>query len=715
MNRYIIQLFFLLTFLSGNYLNGQCIDHKTYQSGDQGNVPDLTKADRYVNAYALTIESGQNIAFESGEYSTLYPGFEAECGSEFSSFIIECIDDACTMECTNGNATQIDNIIRGPYMQNIQTINGDARAVIKWRVDEENDDYRIEICSGNAPSAEYEEGDSNGEVDFDKDDEDRTVSLHNLLPNTMYQYYIYNDDCNSNCDPVIGFFRTPPVIGSPIDDSDPLSVWVMGDAGETNGTTIEDMRDAYFDYTSDANDNDDDGNLNVTEDCSDHFTNTDYIFNLGDNAYGSGADQEMQEAIFDPYKKIMKYLPLWPTLGNHETNYGYEYAYYNAFDLPQNSPNPESYYSYDYGNVHFVSLNSQLDGNEYTAMADWLEIDLTQNQNAQWTILYFHTPVMSAGIRQGRSTYGPNANPENDFDAISGLIRPITNQFDIDLVMYGHNHAYERSYLVRCGLGDNGSGESSNLSNGTVEEDYYGDFEILDFGCVNNNNCDQYNSDYDDVLNKAAGADNGTVFITCGASSKCECPVCGSSNKADAKYDYFNHPAMKIFHEPTTYYQVDDCDDTATAGEYVVDGGRGMGEKADIGSMNLSITNDEIVGTYISKDGDILDQFTLIKSGSSNRVASDNATQLEKEVELTVYPNPFRDDCNVQFKLDKESYVSFNVLDQKGQLIQTLVDNERMSEGNHQLRFDSRDLPKGIYFGRLQTGTHVETVKMVIQ
>ena len=171
---------------------------------------------------------------------------------------------------------------------------------------------------------------------------------------------------------------------------------------------------------------------------------------LGDNAYDSGTDPEYQAAVFDTYPTVLRNTPLWPTLGNHDavsadspTQTG---PYYDIFTLPKNgeaggvASATEAYYSFDYGNVHFVCLDSQdTSRSPAGAMMSWLQDDLAA-VTADWTIAFWHHPPYSKG--------------SHDSDTESQLIQmrenflPVLEAFGVDLVLTGHSHTYERSYLL---------------------------------------------------------------------------------------------------------------------------------------------------------------------------------------------------------------------------------------------------------------------------
>ena len=98
---------------------------------------------------------------------------------------------------------------------------------------------------------------------------------------------------------------------------------------------------------------------------------------------------------------------LWPTLGNHDgytadstTESG---PYYDIFSLPRNgeaggvASGTEAYYSFDYGNMHFICLDSYgTDHSPDGAMMTWLEADLAANDK-EWVIAFWHHSPYSKG------------------------------------------------------------------------------------------------------------------------------------------------------------------------------------------------------------------------------------------------------------------------------------------------------------------------------
>lgn len=112
---------------------------------------------------------------------------------------------------------------------------------------------------------------------------------------------------------------------------------------------------------------------------------------------------------------------LWPVRGTHEED---AVLYRALFDLPNN----ELYYSFDYGNAHFIVLDTENQEGQ-PAMLEWLKRDLAGN-HSDWTFVFYHTPTFNVGGHG--STWG-----RDDF-------LPVLEAYGVDFVITGHSHIYER-------------------------------------------------------------------------------------------------------------------------------------------------------------------------------------------------------------------------------------------------------------------------------
>ncbi|MBI3698741.1 MAG: metallophosphoesterase [Acidobacteria bacterium] len=171
-----------------------------------------------------------------------------------------------------------------------------------------------------------------------------------------------------------------------------------------------------------------------------------FVLHTGDLAYEQGTFAQFQR-YFSIYKELARRMPFFPSPGNHEyeTNAAFPYLSVHApptEDVP--FADRGRYYSFDCGNVHFISLDSNLPltnaVNGTGAMLQWLESDL-QKTRQTWRVVYFHHLPYPTSVHQN----DPVTKTVRDF------VVPILDRYPIDLVLNGHEHNYQRSYPLRGG------------------------------------------------------------------------------------------------------------------------------------------------------------------------------------------------------------------------------------------------------------------------
>ncbi len=151
---------------------------------------------------------------------------------------------------------------------------------------------------------------------------------------------------------------------------------------------------------------------------------------LSNNAYDEAEWVQFLDAATDYFSQI----PLMPTLGNHDG-----YMYLQFFALPANGPEglKQEFYSFDYGNAHFVVLNSGNNTNE--AAKQWLQADL-QSSTKTWNFAMFHHPAYPA--------FDDNKTID---ESICENWVPILEANGVDMVFVGHQHQYMRTYPIYQG------------------------------------------------------------------------------------------------------------------------------------------------------------------------------------------------------------------------------------------------------------------------
>jgi predicted phosphodiesterase len=168
--------------------------------------------------------------------------------------------------------------------------------------------------------------------------------------------------------------------------------------------------------------------------------------------------------FFDIEAPLLDTTPIYPTIGNHE-RYHENHSYYDRFSrLPHlegllNETRP--WYSFDRGNVHFISLRIDYDSWNTEGEAclpdspqyRWLETNLAGTEKA-WKIVFYHVPFCSSGSTE-------TARGMREY------LHPLFVSYDVDLVFSGHVHLYERleidgiTYII--------SGGGSNVEGADLE------------------------------------------------------------------------------------------------------------------------------------------------------------------------------------------------------------------------------------------------------
>ena len=326
---------------------------------------------------------------------------------------------------------------------------GSDRALIKWRGNKATGGAEADtLCLGTSATALTQVKAAQTTAT-----RHREVRLTGLTPDTPYFYTVGGGSSPTK----VHRFRTAPLTGnSPADGN--IRAWIVGDAGTATASQMA-VRDGYLKWVAD----------NGGEP-------TDLFLMLGDNAYLDGTDAQHQAAVFDLYPTILSEAGLWPTIGNHEMGTSgvsvsplassYIPAQGQADALPD-SPMPylnihtlptqgesggvpsgtEQYYSADYGNVHIISLDSQLssrDAAARSAMLEWLRDDLEAN-TGHWTIVIFHHPPYTKGSHDSDTNLLGIDQPIFD---MREEFTPVFEQFGVDLVYGGHSHSYERSKYI---------------------------------------------------------------------------------------------------------------------------------------------------------------------------------------------------------------------------------------------------------------------------
>jgi len=170
-----------------------------------------------------------------------------------------------------------------------------------------------------------------------------------------------------------------------------------------------------------------------------------FVVHTGDLVYPAGSFESYETLYFAYYEELMRSAPFFPCPGNHDY-YGAGCIPYRALhSVPGDTVRAQDhgrYYSFDWGNAHFVSLDTN-DSlfeavNGSGDMLRWLDADLRSSQKF-WRIVVLHHSPYAEGAHSG----------EIEGKMIRQYVSPILEKHGVTLVLNGHEHSYQRSVPIR--------------------------------------------------------------------------------------------------------------------------------------------------------------------------------------------------------------------------------------------------------------------------
>ena len=110
----------------------------------------------------------------------------------------------------------------------------------------------------------------------------------------------------------------------------------------------------------------------------------------------------------------------------------------------------------------------------------------------------------------------------------------------------------------------------------------------------------------------------------------------------------------------------------------------------------------------------------ILSAGATGIAIEDERVIIPTDYKLEQnYPNPFNPTTSIRFELPRDKAVSLQIFDVSGRLVKTLVDNQHLSEGVHEMQWDGTNnagssVASGTYMYRLQFGNFAHTKTMVL-
>jgi hypothetical protein len=452
------------------------------------------------------------------------------------------------LELAGLTGSQLPAIIRGPMLQ---MVSADA-ITIKWKTS---------LPTTSSIRYGLSEDALNRSINDKGETTDHELRITGLQSDKKYYYAVGTTDYVME-----GSYRNYFMTAPPANTTRKIRIGVFGDNG--SGSSIQrSVRDGYL-------------RLFKKEETPE------IALLLGDNAYGTGTDKEYQRNFFDFFDdNVLDNHSIFAIPGNHEY-YSPGVPYFSVFSLPANGESggvpsgTESYYSFNYGNIHFIMLNSMgfdkgkplYDSTGQQAV--WMKKDLAANAGThKWTIVCLHHPPYTNGSH--------NSDSEADLIAIRQQITPILERYGVDAVLAGHSHVYERSFLIQGHSGSSSSFKAEPAPNGNLASSSNGRYD------GSQNSCPYFMID--------TVAKQGTVYVVAGSAGQ----VGGGNNDQLPVFYYKNYS------------------------------GSSGGES---GVLYLEVQDNRLDAKFVGMSGIVRDQFTIMKGVNTKKTIT---VEAKSTVELT--------------------------------------------------------------------------------
>ena len=431
------------------------------------------------------------------------------------------------------------------------------------------------------------------------------------------------------------------------------------------------------------------------------------------------------------------------SIGNHERDSEYYFHYMKYEDI--GGPQGERYYFFKLGRLLFVSINSNSPYTNQTQVA-WLESllqDASTDTTIDWIFAFSHHPWRSELWVDGNSAY------------VKDEIIPLLKEYDVDLHMHGHTHAYQRGAVPDANLRllQSGGGAGNIDRWGEFRNENYLEvlksidhhhYTIFDLDVSNkkytattyslgntdlhldNEIIDQFFRDKADttlpdtptILFPAPGSKIDSVVALRASPFSGNGDLMSSQFQITANEGDYSTPIFNVIRNYMDIYG-----DTGSPAWQPVD------LNADLDITEITIPevllwteatywwrvryrNRNLQWSEWSDEG----MFITVPLGIT---AEGDASILPKSTKLfNNYPNPFNSITTIKFQLSNQGQVSLNIYDSAGLLVKRLI-NETRTAGEYEVQWDgtndlNRTVASGAYFFQIKTDNYQRVTKAIL-
>jgi len=277
-------------------------------------------------------------------------------------------------------------VVRGPYLQNVSP----TAVTVMWETSAPAP-ARLRIVGPGAERVVEIAASERQEIDVD-----------GLEPATRYQYAVEIGATHAG-----GELTTAPPAGADV----PVTFAVFGDSRsnlDAHRRVVERLRGEV----------------------------PDFIIGTGDMVDDGGRDHEWDQ-FFDVERDLLRDNVFYPAVGNHDRQGRGRTAdnYRALFAVPENSPDPERYYAFTYGQNRFLILDSNSNSFALTDQTSWIERELQAarlDPSIRHVFVTMHHPPFSVSLHGGQRD-------------LRERWTPLFEKYQVTAVFSGHDHVYSRA------------------------------------------------------------------------------------------------------------------------------------------------------------------------------------------------------------------------------------------------------------------------------
>jgi len=239
------------------------------------------------------------------------------------------------------------------------------------------------------------------------------AEMINLSPSELY-YYRVGDSSTNQWSETFNFTCPSTSIGS-------FRFAAYGDMGTFPGGGVDGRR--------------------TTQRMIERLDQLNLVIHAGDIAYAYGINH-IWDLFGEQIQPLASSIPYMTVVGNHEQEDLFNYtAYSHRYSMKGNAGSPPFWYSFSFQGVFFLAISTEQDWDQGSTQYEWIENTLTSIDRSKypWVVAFFHKPMYCSNNYTSCSGYSAN---------LRATFEDMFNENLVNLVYFGHVHAYERTYPV---------------------------------------------------------------------------------------------------------------------------------------------------------------------------------------------------------------------------------------------------------------------------